>query len=150
MIRGVPGTGSAYWQLYRKVFQNEPTNRGTGTMLFGIPNAVHRGARLFRGRDRVIADGSWLSRDEAIMGTAIRVELWSDDRAAGVAAIDAVMAEMHRIDRAMSPFKPESELSRINRDAANEPVRTSDEMVELIARAIEFSALSGGAFDISY
>ncbi len=96
------------------------------------------------------AGGAWLARDEAIMGTAIHVELWSDERDAGEAAIDAVMAEMHRIDRAMSPFKPESELSRINRDAANEPVRTSDEMVELIARAIEFSALSGGAFDISY
>ena len=51
------------------------------------------------------------------MGTAIRVELWSDERAAGEAAIDAVMDEMHRIDRAMSPHKADSELSRINRDA---------------------------------
>src|SRR5256885_4550950 len=152
MIRGTPGTGSAYWQLYRKVFQNEPTNRGTRPMLFGIPNAVHRGARLIRGRgrDRAIADGSWLSRDEAIMGTAIRVELWSDDRAAGVAAIAAVMAEMHRIDRAMSPFKPDSELSRINRDAAAKPVVVSDEMFRLLERAVAFSQLSGGAFDITY
>ena len=39
------------------------------------------------------------------------------------AAIAAVMAEMHRIDRAMSPHKADSELSRINRDAASAPVR---------------------------
>jgi len=46
----------------------------------------------------------------------------------GEAALDAVMEEMHRIDRAMSPFKPESELSRINREAAKAPVPISKEM----------------------
>lgn len=96
------------------------------------------------------AEGEWLSREETIMGTAVRVELWSDTRPAGDAAIDAVMAEMHRIDRAMSPFKPDSELSRINRDAAAAPVPLSDEMFDLLERAIEFSALSDGAFDITY
>jgi thiamine biosynthesis lipoprotein len=104
-----------------------------------------------RGRPQVLATGgSWLRRDEAIMGTAISVELWSDDRTAGEAAISAVMDEMHRIDRAMSPFKAASELSRINREAAAAPVRVSDEMFGLLARAIEFSRLSGGAFDITY
>jgi len=34
------------------------------------------------------------------------------------AALNAVIEEMHRIDRAMSPFKPDSELSRLNREAA--------------------------------
>ena len=96
------------------------------------------------------AAGQWLAREEAIMGTAVRVELWSDDPRAGEAAIDAVMAEMHRIDRAMSPFKPDSELSRINRDAASRPAPLSDEMFALLARALEFSRLSHGAFDISY
>jgi len=94
--------------------------------------------------------GAWLSRDEAIMGTAIRVELWSDDPTAGEAAVEAVMAEMHRIDRAMSPYKSESDLSRINREAAARPVPVSDEMYRLLERAIEFSTLSSGAFDITY
>ena len=92
----------------------------------------------------------WFKRDEAIMGTAIAVELWASDARRARAAIDAVMAEMHRIDHTMSPHRPQSELSCINRDAAHQPVRLSDEMFGLIARAIEFSALSGGAFDISY
>ena len=84
------------------------------------------------------------------MGTAIRVELWSEDREVGEAAIRAVMAEMHRIDRAMSPFKPDSDLSRINREAATADVPVSEEMFHLLASAIEFSRLSGGAFDITY
>lgn len=96
------------------------------------------------------AAGVWLARDEAIMGTAIRVELWAADRRNGEAAIDAVMAEMHRIDRAMSPYKAESELSRINRDAAREAVRLSVEMYGLLERAVDFSRMSDGAFDITF
>lgn len=92
----------------------------------------------------------WLSRDEAIMGTAIRVELWADDKLAGEAAIDAVMQEMHRIDREMSPFKPDSELSKINREAAQHPVAISAEMFDILTRSIEFSKISGGAFDITF
>lgn len=84
------------------------------------------------------------------MGTAIRVELWADDEATGEAAIAAVMAEMHRIDRAMSPYKPESELSRINREAAERPVPISQEMFDILSRSIEFSKISGGAFDITF
>jgi thiamine biosynthesis lipoprotein len=96
------------------------------------------------------ARGSWLSREEAIMGTAVRVELWCDERASGEAAIAAVMAEMHRIDRTMSPHKPDSELSVINRDAGNLPVGLSDEMFDLLIRSVQMSRLSGGAFDITY
>ena len=84
------------------------------------------------------------------MGTPVRVELWHDDVAAGRAAIAAVMDEMHRIDRLMSPFKPETELSRINREAARAPVAVSRELFDLIARSLEYSRLTGGAFDITF
>ena len=94
--------------------------------------------------------GGWHHRDEAIMGTAIRVELWADDEREAQSAITAVMDEMHRIDHAMSPHKPASELSRINRDAAREAVPLSAEMYRLIERAIEFSRFSDGAFDITF
>jgi FAD:protein FMN transferase len=91
-----------------------------------------------------------LSREEPIMGTSVRVELWSEDRAAGEAAIAAVMERMHQIDETMSPFKPDSELSRINRAASAGPVSISRPMVDVIARSIEFSELSDGAFDITF
>lgn len=96
------------------------------------------------------AAGNWYSRDEAIMGTAIRVELWHEQAAAAEAAMDAVMAQMRQVDRTMSPHKPDSELSRINRDAARQAVPVSAEMFGLLQRAIEFSRLSEGAFDITF
>ena len=94
--------------------------------------------------------GGWVRREEAIMGTAISVELWCEDARAGAAATVAVMEEMHRIDRLMSPHKPASELSRINRDASGKPVPLSEEMLRLLQRALAYSRLSGGAFDISF
>lgn len=119
-------------------------------MPFALPAIASRPRTLPTQGVAQRARGAWLSRDEAIMGTAIRVELWCDEAAAGAAAIEAVMAEMHRIDRAMSPYKRDSDLSRINRDAATRPVPVSQEMYYLIERAIEFSRLSCGAFDITY
>ncbi len=84
------------------------------------------------------------------MGTSVRVELWHDDPAVGRAAASAVMAEMRRIDRLMSTYKESSEISRVNREAATRPVPISRELLDLIARALEMSALTGGAFDITY
>ena len=52
-------------------------------------------------------------------------------------AIDAVMAEMHRIDQLMSPFKPESELSLVNREAARRAVPVCPEMFELVERSLD-------------
>jgi thiamine biosynthesis lipoprotein len=121
-------------------------------MLFGLWSSSNFGARGERALPACpqAARGAWHRRDEVVMGTAIHVELWSDDERSAVAAMRAVIDEMHRIDAAMSPFKPQSELSRINRDAGAGAVRVSDEMFELIARSIEFSERSDGAFDITY
>jgi len=96
------------------------------------------------------ARAEWQHREAAIMGTRIAVEAWHEDAAAAGAAIDAVIAEMHRIDELMSHYKPDSQLSRVNRGAATAPVRVDPELAQLIARALEFSELTGGAFDVSY
>jgi len=119
--------------------------------MHAIAPFASRGAPLLRRSQRAfVTEAGWFKREEAIMGTAVTVELWADDVVTGHTAIDAVMAEMHRIDRAMSPYKADSELSRINRDAGAHAVPLGDEMFALVERALAFSALSQGAFDISY
>jgi len=97
------------------------------------------------------AQAEWLSRTvDGIMGTRIAVELWSEQRAAGEAAIDAVMADMRRIDAAMSTYKPDSELSRVNAEAAKGPVKITPELLGLLSTALEYSRITDGAFDITY
>lgn len=118
--------------------------------MFGFSRDVQTRSFPAPGTSRGLLTPGWMQREESIMGTAIHVELWSDDVQNGVRAIDAVMREMHRIDHAMSPYKTASELSRINREAAKSAVSISAEMFSLLERAQAFSELSNGAFDLSY
>jgi len=96
------------------------------------------------------AAAEWHHREAAIMGTRIAVELWHEDPDESAAAIEAVLAEMHRVDALMSHYKPESQLSRINALAAQGPVAVDPELAGLIDAAAGFSARTGGAFDITY
>lgn len=84
------------------------------------------------------------------MGTRCAVELWSEDVAAGEAAIEAVFAEMRRVDALMSTYKPDSQISQVNALAAEGAVAISAELYALIEASLEYSHLSGGAFDITY
>ena len=97
-----------------------------------------------------LVHAEWVFDEQAIMGTAVRVELWHEDPAQGRAAIGVVMDDMRRIDAAMSVFREDSEISRINAHAAEGPVQVSAELASLIARSLEFSEITHGAFDITY
>jgi len=96
------------------------------------------------------ARAEWHHREAAIMGTRIAVELWADDPATGERAVEAVLAEMRRMDALMSHYKSESQLSQINLRAAEEPVKVDPELAQLIVRAGRLSEMTGGAFDITY
>jgi thiamine biosynthesis lipoprotein len=57
--------------------------------------------------------------------------------------------EIDRIDRLMSHYKPNSELSRVNREAANSPIEVEPELFDFIVECLHFSHESDGAFDIT-
>ena len=98
-----------------------------------------------------VAQAEWVERVEnGIMGTRIAVELWAEDRSKGDAAVDAVMAEMRRVDEAMSTYKPTSELSIVNARAASGPVRIGNELFELLQTSLQYSRDTDGAFDVTY
>src|SRR5690349_3736051 len=93
----------------------------------------------------------WLSRTEdGIMGTRVVVELWSANATVGNQAIAAVIDEMNRIDRDMSTYKADSEISRVNAAAGKVAVKISDELFDLLHTALEYSRITNGAFDITY
>lgn len=99
----------------------------------------------------VTAHAEWVSRvEDGIMGTRITVELWAADKATGEASIDAVIEEMKRIDRQMSTYKSDSEISRVNAQAGKGAVKVGGELFELLSTALEYSRLTDGAFDITY
>jgi thiamine biosynthesis lipoprotein len=98
----------------------------------------------------VPAQAEWIYRDAPIMGTRCDVELWTEDRLKGEAAISAVFDELRRIDNEFSTFKPQSEVSQVNDLAAKAPMRISKELFDLIETSIDYSKLTRGTFDITY
>ncbi len=97
-----------------------------------------------------LSHADWYKDEQAIMGTSIVVEIWSADAGTAQEGMWAAMQEMHRIDHLMSPLKEDSELSRVNREAADHPVKISRELFDLIERSLYFSRISEGAFDITF
>jgi thiamine biosynthesis lipoprotein len=97
-----------------------------------------------------LAHAEWMTRTEAIMGTRCSVELWSEDRAKGEAAMTSVFDDMRRIDRLMSTWKEDTEVSTVNREAARHPVPVSPELFGLLQESVKYSELTHGAFDITY
>ena len=122
-------------------------------VLFGL-----RAARLHAGHADTARNAAaqaplgpgWMERTEAIMGTRCYVTLLANDPVKGNAAIDAVMAELRRIDNLMSHYKPESQLSQINAHANEEPVQVDKELFDLIKLSTYYSQITDGAFDITY
>jgi len=97
-------------------------------------------------------NAKWFKHSFNVMGTISHVEFWLDevqfDHAYSL--IQAVEHEMFRIDKQMSPYLEQSELSLVNREAGNKPIKISPELFDLLMIAQDISKLSHGAFDITY
>lgn len=95
--------------------------------------------------------GSVIRVQRPLMGTTWTIEVADHGRpdAAG-RAIDDAYAELARIDRLMSEWKPDSPISAINAAAGKHPVEVPAELRAIIERSNRYSELSGGAFDITW
>ena len=83
------------------------------------------------------------------MGTRFEITLVSTQEAANQ-YLNAAQGEIERIERLISSWDANSQTAEINRQAGIKPVKVAKELYELIARSIEISKITQGAFDISY
>lgn len=98
----------------------------------------------------VAAQAEWVYHRGEMMGTSLRMAVWHEDPEAGRAAMDAVIADMARINALMSPYVSDSALSRLNAQAAEQPVSVPGELITLLEEARAVSEETGGAFDITF
>ena len=107
-------------------------------------------------------NAQWFHHSFKVMGTLSHVEFWLDEQTQVLGGPDtsqneqaqvlikSVEQEMFRIDQQMSPYKEQSELSLVNREASNRVITISQELFNLITTAQHISEISDGAFDITY
>ena len=90
-----------------------------------------------------------LEKSAEAMASTFTVNLYGTDRIRMEDAADAAFDEVRRIDELLSNYKPDSELSQVNKRAAQGPMKISPELFEILSRCLEYSRESEGAFDIS-
>ena len=83
------------------------------------------------------------------MGTRFEITLVSTQEVANQ-YLNAAQGEIERIERLISSWDANSQTAEINRQAGIKPVKVAKELYDLIARSIEISKITQGAFDISY
>ena len=98
----------------------------------------------------VLAD--WHSHAIKAMTTNIEWSYWLDSSSGeNHAAIDAQLSAVFReVDEVMNRYAESSELSHVNRTAAEHPVVVSSPLFQVLNSSIEMSRLSDGAFDMTF
>jgi thiamine biosynthesis lipoprotein len=90
-----------------------------------------------------------IERSAPAMGTTYTIDIYGRDKDIMQAAAEGALEEAGRIDRMLSNYRPESELTRVNEHAAHQPVKISRELFDLLTTCVEYSRASQGAFDIT-
>jgi thiamine biosynthesis lipoprotein len=83
------------------------------------------------------------------MGTGFSIVAYGEDRARLQLAVAQGLEEARRLDEMLSNYKPDSEWSRMNRQAADRPFPASAELFQLLSACVDYSRASEGTFDIS-
>lgn len=84
------------------------------------------------------------------MGSTLTLTAWTSDAAAAQSAFNEVFAEFTRLEKLMSTWIPDSDVSRINREAGIRPVPVSAEVREVLSLARQMSEWTGGKFDVTF
>ena len=86
----------------------------------------------------------------SLLGSPFEITLVGKDTIEVNENIDIGVAEVRRIENLISDWIPTTPISEINRNAGIKPIKVSDELYNLVDRAIKISMITDGAFDISY
>lgn len=83
------------------------------------------------------------------MGTMFDIVVHHASREEAERAVDKALDEVLRLDVVMSHFKPQSDLSRLNREGSRRAVAVDASVFDVIQRAVAVSRRSAGRFDVT-
>ena len=83
------------------------------------------------------------------MWTMVDIVAYHPSRAEAEAAVAKALDEVERLDDILSNYEPDSDVSKLVRDARNKSVAVEASLFEVIQRSVELSRRSGGKFDVT-
>lgn len=90
-----------------------------------------------------------VDRQVTLMGSIFNFTIVDADSISANKNIDKAIAEIDRIENLISEWRPETQISQVNQNAGIKAVKVDKEVFDLTKRAIAYSKMSDGAFDIS-
>ena len=99
--------------------------------------------------EAAMRNGTYLERAVYAMGTTVSVSLFGTDRGHLLSATDAAFAELQRLERLLSVYRPDSDIARLNRSAGTDGVVVGTDTLTVLSTAKEFHVRSGGVFDVT-
>lgn len=85
----------------------------------------------------------------AAMGSLFEVYLAGRDRDALIAAGEQALDEIERLDRQLSHYRDDSDITRLNQHAHDHWVRVEPRLYQMLKRCADLCEQTGGAFDIA-
>lgn len=89
-------------------------------------------------------------RKLSMLGSPLEITVVAIDTVEGNKYCDLAVAEVKRIENLISDWIPTTQISEINRNSGQKPVKVDREVFDLVERSIKISQITSGAFDISY
>lgn len=89
-------------------------------------------------------------RSLKLMGNRFEISIVERDPVKAEYLIGLAVAEIRRIEKLLTTFDNSSQTNQVNAHAGISPVKVDQEFFELVRRSLRISALTQGAFDISY
>ena len=89
-------------------------------------------------------------REARLMGNRFEISVVGKDALWAEGCFDNAVAEINRVEKMLSAFNDDGQITEINRQAGLVPVKVNAEIFRLIERALSISELTQGAFDITF
>jgi thiamine biosynthesis lipoprotein len=93
----------------------------------------------------VSSDGGY----RQVMGTIAHIVAVAPNTKTADLCVASAFNELVAVDKLMSDYDPDSQLSQVNQKASEQAVTVSDSLFEVLTFAIEYSKKTDGAFDIT-
>jgi thiamine biosynthesis lipoprotein len=90
-----------------------------------------------------------VKRAQVHMGTLVTITAVASDKDVANRAIQAGFDEIKRLERLLSTWRSNTELSHVNAEAGRQPVRVSRETLELVVQSMEMAQLTDSGFNIA-
>ena len=89
------------------------------------------------------------SPNRFVMNTVANIIAVAPDQQTAQKSIDAAFKQVYRLEKLFNRYDPNSQLSQVNKFAANQPVKVDKDLFDILQLSVHYSKITDDAFDIT-